>query len=82
MVSSTVAPGQPAATTIVRVVIAGSSPRPSLKKDMTPATTARIISKTTSERFLSAHSDRFGPITSGPPVRAPSGRGAAPERRR
>jgi len=48
-VSSTVAPGQAAATTIVRIVIAGSSARPRRRNDSVPATTATIIRNTTSE---------------------------------
>ena len=71
-----------AATTIVRTVNAGSSPRPRRRKDIVPATTARIIRKMTSERFFSAHSDRLGPITTASRAAAPSGRGAAPARRR
>ena len=59
----TARPGQAAATTIVRNVNAGSSPRPRLKNEDAHANTPRIIRKTTSERLRSAHSDRFGPIT-------------------
>ena len=42
-VSWSVAPGQAAPTTMVRIVNAGSSARPSLKKAPTPAATATII---------------------------------------
>ena len=73
---------QPAApTTIVRTVKAGSSPRPRRRNDRVPATTARIIRKMTSERFRSAHSDRLGRSRLSR-AGAPSGRDAAPARRR
>ena len=48
---------------MVRMVIAGSSPRPRRRNDSTPATTATIIMKTTSEGRFSPHSERLGPIT-------------------
>ena len=42
-VSSSVAPGQAACTTMVRKVKAGSSLRPRPKKERLPATTAAIM---------------------------------------
>ena len=81
-VSSTVAPGHAAATIIVRMVIAGSSPRPRRRNDSVPATTATIIRNTTSEGRFSPHSERFGPITAWSRAGGPSGRSAARGRRR
>ena len=65
-VSSTVAPGQPSATTIVlegegRIFVATQP-----QEGQAPATIATIIRNMTSERLVIAHSDRFGPIISRP----------------
>ena len=50
-------------TTMVRTVKGGSSSRPRRKNANVPASDAASMQKTTNERRLIAHSERFGPIT-------------------
>ena len=56
-VSSTVAPGQAAWTTIVLMTKAGSSSRPRLRNDAVPASITTIIRYTTNEWCRRAQSD-------------------------
>jgi hypothetical protein len=64
-------------------LISGSSFRPRFTNDNAPATTERIIRKIISERFDSAHLERFGPIMARESrAGEPSAQDAAPARRR
>ncbi len=62
-VSSSVAPGQFAWTTIVRKVNGGSSLRPSVEYETAPATMDAIITKMMNDLWLSAQEERLTPIT-------------------
>src|SRR5215469_8059503 len=59
MVSSTVAPGHAACTTIVLIVKFGSSLRPRRLYENRPIATIMTIRNHTSARWRSAHSERF-----------------------
>ncbi len=61
-VSSSVAPGQFAWTTIVRKVNGGSSLRPRVEYETAPATMDAIITKMMNDLWLSAQEDRLTPI--------------------